>query len=453
MIQGAALASVILVALIHCVFVVIEATRWNTEFGRGLSHLSEPSAAETVGLGRNMALYNGFLGFLLIWGTFALSIRQAYSLQWLVLSFIVVAGVVGWRTMKSPRIALAQSVPALLALGLIWAARPYPRTEAEAIPEIIAIERQILAMKSVDIAAKGGAVPRGQHPKMHGLVRAELTVADDLPKDLRVGLFATPGRPYKALVRFSNARNTDDQEKGGHGMAIKLTEDDGATTTQDFVLFDAPAFFVGDPLQYVEFEEATLRGFGRSKPATLATLFLDYYAWHPRHFLNLVKTQRGDVTDPLAIRYWSVTPYSLGGKPVKYTVRPAAEAGPAVVPRSADMLREAMKAHLAARDAIFEFQIQTQTDAASMPVEDPTRAWDEAASPPRTVARLTIPSGQVFDTDERKRLAEHLEFTPWHTLPEHEPLGGINRVRKAVYDSLAEFRRDLNHDLRGGTPK
>ena len=109
-----------------------------------------------------------------------------------------------------------------------------------------------------------------------------------------------------------------------------------------------------------------------------------------------------------------------------------------------------MKSHLATREAVFEFQVQTQTDATSMPVEDPTRVWDEIASPPRTVARLTIPAGQEFDTDERKRLAEHLGFTPWHTRPEHEPLGGINLVRRKVYESLAEFRRALNHDVRSG---
>lgn len=453
MIQNVALIAIFLVALIHLFFMVIEATRWNTDFGRKITHLSEGASGETVGVGRNMALYNGFLGLLLLWGTFALSIRQAYSLQWFVLSFIAVAGLVGWRTMGSPRIALAQSVPALVALGLIWAARPYPRTEDEAIHEIIAIERQILALKSVDVPAKDGVVPRGQHPKMHGLVRAELTVVDNIPEDLRVGLFAAPpGRPYKALVRFSNARNPDDQDKGGHGMAIKLTEDDGATTIQDFVLFDAPAFFVGDPLQYVEFEEATLRGVGKSKPGMLATLFLGYYARHPRQFLNLLKTQRGDVTDPLVIDYWSVTPYSLGGKPVKYTVRPTDKTA-ADVPPSRDRLREAMKSHLATREVVFEFRVQTQSDATSMPVEDPTRVWDEDASLPRTVARLTIPAGQEFDIDERRRLAEHLEFTPWHARPEHEPLGGINRVRKAVYNSLAEFRHALNHDARGETPK
>ena len=161
-----------------------------------------------------------------------------------------------------------------------------------------------------------GAVPRGQHPKLHGLVEAKFIVAADIPEEMRVGVFKEPGKTYDAWVRFSNARNPDDRDRGGHGMAIKLlnvpTGIESQSTTQDFVLFDTPVFFVGNPIQYVEFEEATLRAYGKSKLGTLATTFLNYYWRHPRQFLNLLRTQRGDVTDPLAIRYWSVTPYRLG---------------------------------------------------------------------------------------------------------------------------------------------
>jgi hypothetical protein len=37
---------------------------------------------------------------------------------------------------------------------------------------------------------------------------------------------------------------------------------------QDFVFFDSPVFFVGIPMQYVEFEKATLRAYGQSKLGT-----------------------------------------------------------------------------------------------------------------------------------------------------------------------------------------
>jgi len=42
------------------------------------------------------------------------------------------------------------------------------------------------------------------------------------------------------------------------------------------------------------------------------------------------------------------------------------------------------------------------------------------------------------------QFCENLTYTPWHALPEHRPLGGINRVRRAVYESLAELRHTLN---------
>jgi hypothetical protein len=80
-----------------------------------------------------------------------------------------------------------------------------------------------------------------------------------------------------------------------------------------------------------------------------------------------------------------------------------------------------------------------------MPIEDPTKLWDETLSRPVTVARLKIPTGQPFDEADRRAYGEHLSFTPWHALPEHAPLGGINRVRRAVYESLSEFRHALNH--------
>ena len=457
MVSSIALGAIVIVALLHFGFMFLEATKWSTPLGQRLTHLSESAARETAGVGVNMGLYNGFLGFALLWATFALGDRASYSVQWLLLTFIVIAGVVGAISIKNSGIFMLQSLPALAALGLIWVGRPYAKTEDEAIQQIIEIERQILALKSVQPQAipetAAGAVPRGQHPKLHGLVQAKFIVADDVPKEMRVGVFEEPGKHYDAWVRFSNARNLDDQDRGAHGMAIKLmgvpAGPESQTQTQDFVLFDTPVFFVGNPMEYVEFEEATLRAYGKSKLGTLATTFLNYYWCHPKQFLNLLRTQRGDVTDPLAIRYWSVTPYQLDKAAVKYSAKPAIEAGsPVIVPRAKNMFREAMKMHLGRTDVEFvefEFQVQVQADPVSMPVEDLTKEWDEAVSPPKTVARLRIPTGQAFATLERDLIAENLSFTPWHTLGVHTPLGGINHVRQAVYESLSEFRHALNH--------
>ena len=82
-----------------------------------------------------------------------------------------------------------------------------------------------------------------------------------------------------------------------------------------------------------------------------------------------------------------------------------------------------------------------------MPVEDPGKLWNEAISPFRKVATIKIPL-QSFATPERDELGENLSFTPWHALPEHRPLGGINRARRVIYDLISIFRHKENNQLR-----
>jgi hypothetical protein len=84
--------------------------------------------------------------------------------------------------------------------------------------------------------------------------------------------------------------------------------------------------------------------------------------------------------------------------------------------------------------------MQLQTDAKKMPIEDTTIEW---TSPFRRVATITIPA-QDFRNPEQIALAEHLSFTPWHTLAEHRPLGGINRIRRSAYAASSAVRHQLN---------
>jgi len=70
-----------------------------------------------------------------------------------------------------------------------------------------------------------------------------------------------------------------------------------------------------------------------------------------------------------------------------------------------------------------------------MPVEDVSVEWDEEVSKPIPVATLTI-DVQDVDSPEGRALAEECEtmaFSPWNALAEHRPMGGINRLRQAVY--------------------
>jgi hypothetical protein len=145
---------------------------------------------------------------------------------------------------------------------------------------------------------------------------------------------------------------------------------------------------------------------------------------------------------PLRISYWSNTPLSIGTLAVKLQARPDLAGAPAVANfDSPDKLRLAMAAQLKDHEARFDLLAQVQTDALTMPVEDPTVEWP---APWQKVATIRIPP-QNFDTPEQQAFGENLSFTPWHALPAHRPLGGINRARKEIYRAISKQRHELNH--------
>ena len=332
-----------------------------------------------------------------------------------------------------------------------------PAGEDEAVARIVEAERKILQHR-VDVEKLPNAsqpVPRGQHPKHHGCVRADFVVEADVPARLRFGVFQEPGRRFPAWVRFSNARVKDDREAGGHGMSIKLMDVAGlgprlggdSRSTQDFLLLDSPVFFIKDALEYASFEEALEKAeVGGSWFSKLSVL--GYFLTHPFELAILKKIQSTLPVDPLAETYWSATPYRLGPEPgglaVKYKATPARGHTTPVPPPEAgvDQLRHAMAAHLKTLDAAFDFYVQPQEDATEQPVEDPTVLWDEESAPCIKVATIRIAAGQPFE--KWMNFCENLSFTPWRGLADHRPLGGINRARAKVYEELSAMRHRLN---------
>jgi hypothetical protein len=93
--------------------------------------------------------------------------------------------------------------------------------------------------------------------------------------------------------------------------------------------------------------------------------------------------------------------------------------------------------------ACFDLMVQLQHPEKNMPVEDTTVEWKEKDSPFVPVARISIGKQRV-DEPARDAFCENLSMTPWHALADHRPLGGLNRVRKAVYQHVARYRRCQN---------
>lgn len=328
-----------------------------------------------------------------------------------------------------------------------------PEGEAEAIARIVEVERKLLehTIEEEGLGVKGKPVPRGQHPKQHGAVRATFVIRDDVPANLRRGLLAEPGRRFPAWIRFSNAGQKDDRAGGGHGMAIKLMDvagarnpDGTAGATHDIILLDFPRFFVKDAIDFARLEDARLEAaLGGSILGKLP--IAAFVLKHPGLVLDLARLSMHVPKNPMAVTYWSATPYKLGeGGAAKYVARPVLD-GPVVEAEdpSEDQLREAMVRHLARKPARYEFCVQPQLDAEAQPIEVATVEWDEEKFPPVSVATIEIAEGQPFE--RWMNFCENLEFSPWRGLPDHRPLGGINRARKAIYEAISKLRHDANH--------
>ena len=71
--------------------------------------------------------------------------------------------------------------------------------------------------------------------------------------------------------------------------------------------------------------------------------------------------------------------------------------------------------------------------------------WKESEAPFFKGATITIPQ-QQFATPERDTFGENLSFTPWHALPQHRPLGAVNRIRWVVYETTSKRRHELNNN-------
>ena len=110
-----AMGLVVLVALLHGYFLVLEMFLWTKPLGLKTFRNTPEKAETTRVLAANQGLYNGFLAAGLLWGVL--------TSQWNVVVFfllcVIVAALYGaWSVNK--RIFFVQGLPAIAALGAVW---------------------------------------------------------------------------------------------------------------------------------------------------------------------------------------------------------------------------------------------------------------------------------------------------------------------------------------------
>jgi putative membrane protein len=109
-----AVALVVLVALLHLYFLVLEMFLWTRPLGLKTFRNTPGKAEATRVLAANQGLYNGFLAAGLLYGV-ATGSRE-FCLFFL--ACVVVAGAYGAMTVNR-RIFFVQALPALLAIGAL----------------------------------------------------------------------------------------------------------------------------------------------------------------------------------------------------------------------------------------------------------------------------------------------------------------------------------------------
>ncbi|MCR9201713.1 MAG: di-heme-cytochrome C peroxidase [Planctomycetaceae bacterium] len=339
-----------------------------------------------------------------------------------------------------------------------------PDGEQAAIDSVV----DLTARRMRAMYAEGG-LRRGVHPKDHGCVKATFQVLPEIGEDHAVGVFQ-PGAAYEAYVRFSNASvvpgadsSADADGKvahGSRGMAIKLMGVAGDSLlpeqgplTQDFVMVNQPAFAFANVHDYQIISQLLLDPDVKDKAAEFVRRLaaMDDPAAKQRAMRTAtiagriaspaVDGDRGAFEQPPASpvdnSYFSAAPFLLGPDQVmKFRVRPLSRSLERPDVADPDYLRKAMQERLRGEKIVFAFELQVrsvQDVISAVDIEDASTEWDDEFT---QVATLVIEPQEPVADD----LCEKLFFTPWHGLQAHRPLGGINRLRRAVYLASGKLR-------------
>ena len=319
-----------------------------------------------------------------------------------------------------------------------------PANEAQQTQEAIDIFKNV-----IDVTNSGMAT-RGAHAKGHACVKAYIDVNKDIDPQLQYGIFKTAGQRYKSWIRFSNGSSrlakSDDNKNDTRGMAIKIfglkkTEGLMGAGTQDFLMHNSPAFFstdLNDYNQLVAAEDKTgyfIKG-------------LNPFNWRLRELSHVIDTLGPPPYSPVSDSYFSNTAYKLGPHNIKFMTSACSSSHfPSDTnPNNdqSDFLKQTLVQELEGNSACMQLSVQLQDASKFMPIEDVSVLWKESDSPFIPVATLTIIK-QTFDSTEQQQYCENLSFSPWNTLPEHRPIGALNRARKLVYEASSHYRHKLNN--------
>jgi hypothetical protein len=318
-------------------------------------------------------------------------------------------------------------------VGLGWR-ETYMGGSAQAEQALFAtLAPRITTIQDVVLAAdEASRVHRAFHNKGDA-VRVTFTVADDLPEQFRVGVFA-PGARYDGVGRFSRSQShsASDSALDERGFAWSLEHKGGA---QHFLGSNTPRSFARDPITFVRAGEAIAKSSKLLLPLRLAKAVGLGAAIK---ILFQLATETPDRRIAFTGQtYWSRTPFQIGDAAVKWVLKPNESAGVEAGFDGPNYLSKQLEHDLTSTARSFTLYFQPFVDEHKTPIEDAAVEWKETDAPLIRVGVLTLPPQAPSATLMRE--VDGTAFSPWVT-QDLRPLGAMNRARQLAYDTSAVHR-------------
>jgi hypothetical protein len=360
--------------------------------------------------------------------------------------------------MNAPSILPSKQVPSPIPFSP--AVERIEPDEAESIDGLIATMRYVNEKTFAD----GGHAIRSVHAKSHGILEGYLEVTADLPFELAQGLFATPAR-YPIVMRFSTIPGDilDDSVSTPRGLSVKIIGVKGerlsgseGDVTQDFLLVNGPAFGAPTPKKFLPvitlLSKTTDRVQGAKKALSAVMRQVQ------RIIVAITGQPNGTVatlggqpeTHILGDTFYNQAPVRFGDFMAKISVAPispelaALKQSPLNVNGVPNGIREAVVEFFRKSGGVWELRAQLCRDLKLMPIENAAVVWPEELSPFRRIARIEVAPQTAWSEARSSAVDDGMQFSPWHGLVAHRPLGGIMRARKRVYEMARQFRAERN---------
>jgi hypothetical protein len=258
-----------------------------------------------------------------------------------------------------------------------------PATE-DSIREITNNVEKLFDAQNVGAGKNGKLALRTFHAK-GSCVYGEMYVNENLPGDLRVGLFNRKALkvPIPVYGRFAPGMgipHSDREKDPAYSLTVHATGIEGERfiegeafekNSQTWVTANYPIFFVPTAAAYVDMSRAMKREAEGDEEA-----INKYLLTHPKTALIAAAMKYQKLESPFHRRYWSQTPYKFGNKDAKWSFTPC-HSDTTTAPPSDDMFEELMTRQLKKGTVCFDLSVQFSLDPKLMPVDDPTVWWPE----------------------------------------------------------------------------